>query len=131
MATTRPNPVLWLYYQYGGKLPETYRGWVLHDATCRTWLARVVLRGLVQIVPIAAVLFTVFLYFGGAWAPAMGAGILGLLVVVRITLTSSVESVDGRLVTYGFPPGHASAVRAREDEAAAARYRATWRRTEE
>lgn len=126
----RPNPALWLYYQFGGKLPDVYRDWVLHDATCRSWLARVLLRGLLQVLPIAAALFGAFLLVGGAWGPALGAGLLGLLVVARIVLTSSVESVDGRLVEYGFPPGHGSAVRAREDEAAAERYRATWRRPE-
>lgn len=131
MATKRPNPLLWLYYQYGGKLSETYREWVLRDATCKTWLLRVVVRGLVQIAPIAAALLILFALSGGPWPPALGAGLLGLLVVIRISLTSSVESVDGRLARHGYPPGYGSAVRNQKDEAAAARYRAVWRRTEE
>lgn len=124
----RPNPALWLYYQYGGKLPDAYRDWVLHDATCSTWLLRVVVRGLVQVLPFAGILLGALVFFGGALVPALGAGLLGVLVVVRIALTSSVESVDGRLVAYGFPAGHGSAVRARQSEEAAELYRATWRR---
>lgn len=122
-AVKRPNPALWLYYQYEGKLPETYRDWVLHDATCTTWLLRVVLRGLVQILPFVAILLGMLIHFGGALVPALGAGLLGVLVVVRTALTSSVESVDGRLAAYGFP-----AVRARQTAEAAERYRPTWRR---
>ena len=124
----RPNPALWLYYQYGGTLPAAYRDWVLHDATCRTWLLRVVVRGIVQVLPFAALLLGLLVAFGGALAPALGAGLLGVLVVVRIALTSSVESVDGRLVACGFPAGHGAAVRARRSEEAAELYRATWRR---
>lgn len=46
--------MLWLCYQNGGTLPAAYREWVLHDGTCRTWLLRVVLRGLVQFAPVLA-----------------------------------------------------------------------------
>ncbi|MEB3369953.1 DUF5313 family protein [Saccharopolyspora mangrovi] len=52
----RPGPLRWVFHQYGGRLPERYRDWVLHDATCRTWVLRVLVRGLLQIAPIGVVL---------------------------------------------------------------------------
>jgi hypothetical protein len=131
MAARRPNPVRWLYYQFGGRLPERYRDWVLHDGTCRTWLLRVFVRGLVVVTPIAAGLFTILLLVGHSWPLATGSVVLGLLVNIRYTLSYSVESVDGRLARHGFPPGHASAVRRQAYEIAhadeAARYRAAYR----
>ncbi|MGP4016974.1 DUF5313 family protein [Saccharopolyspora sp. 5N708] len=127
MSGKRPNPVRWLYYQYGGTLPQRYREWVLHDATCKTWVLRVLLRCLIQILPLGAVLFVGLGVLGGSWPIAAGALLLGILVVVRIVLTSSVDSVDARLVRYGYPPGHGSAVRRQRDAEAAERYRAIWR----
>lgn len=127
VAIDRPNPLLWLYYQYGGTLPERYRDWVLHDATCRTWVLRVCVRGMLFIAPLAAVLLIALYWMSGSWALALGPVLLGLLVVLRIVLTSSVESVDARLNRHGFPPGHGSAVRGRMDEQAAERYRAIYR----
>ncbi|GAA0535878.1 hypothetical protein GCM10011581_24580 [Saccharopolyspora subtropica] len=127
MPGKRPNPVMWLYYQFGGTLPERHREWVLHDGTCRTWLLRVLLRGLLQIAPLAAVVFVGLGVFGGSWPIAAGALLLGLLVVARIVLTSAVDNVDARLVRHGYPPGHGSAVRRQRDAEAAERYRAVWR----
>jgi Family of unknown function (DUF5313) len=131
MAIRRPNPLWWVYYQYGGRLPERYREWVLHDGTCRTWLARVVVRGLVMVAPVVAALFLVFGLLSGSWYLALGAVVLGVLVSVRYALSYSVESVDSRLARHGYPLGHGTATRqaAHEQEAAAsaARYRAAWR----
>ena len=112
MARKRPNPVLWLYYQYGGTLPARYRDWVLHDGTCRTWWLRVVLRGLVQLAPVMAVLvFILRGLLGGPWPLVGGSILLGVLVYLRFTLTVSVESTDSRLVRHGYPAGYAAHVR--------------------
>ncbi|RKT87966.1 DUF5313 family protein [Saccharopolyspora antimicrobica] len=131
MPVKRPGPARWLYYQLGGRLPEQYRDWVLHDATCRTWVLRVLVRGLIQIAPLGALLFVALGVLGGAWPIAAGALLLGLLVVARIVLTNSVDSVNSRLVGYGFPPGHGSAVRRQRDADAAERYKAVWRQPPE
>ncbi|MEU5844974.1 DUF5313 family protein [Saccharopolyspora shandongensis] len=127
MPVKRPNPGWWLYYQFGGRLPERYREWVLRDATCKSWVLRVLIRGLLQIAPLGAVLFVGFGVLGGSWPIAGGALLLGVLVVARIVLTSAVDNVDARLVRYGYPPGHGSAVRRQRDADAAERYRAVWR----
>lgn len=128
---TRPNPVLWLYFQYGGRLPARYREWVLHDATCRTWLVRVFVRTLVLLAPAFAVVLFVLVRIGGQWPIALGAILLGVLVSLRFALANAMESVDARLVRYGYPPGHASALRRRADAGSQddedARYRDRWR----
>ncbi|GAB3445301.1 DUF5313 family protein [Actinophytocola sediminis] len=130
----RPNPLLWLYYQFGGRLPAGYRDWVLHDATSRTWLVRALVRVLVQLAPIFAVLLVVLAGVGGSWPIALGSILLGVLVSLRFALANAMESVDARLAKYGFPPGHASALRRLADAAAhadeAKRYQAKWRPAE-
>jgi hypothetical protein len=135
MVVTRPNPFLWVYYQYGGRLPTRYRQWVLHDGTCRTWLLRMVVRGLVMVAPVAAVLFLGFLWFGHSLPLAAGSIVLGVLVSLRYSLSYSVESVDRRLSRHGYPREHGSAVRAQAYDAAhadeAERYRAIYRPTDE
>lgn len=123
----RPNPVRWLYYQYGGRIPDHYRDWVLHDATCRTWLVRVLLRTFVWLAPAFAVLLAVLVTVGGSWPIALGSILLGVLVSLRFAVANAAESVDARLVKYGFPPGHGSAVRARQDAAEEREYRERWR----
>lgn len=127
----RPNPLRWLYYQYGGKLPGAYREWVLHDATCRSWLVRALVRGLIQIAPPAIVLLLGLGFLGGSWPIALGALLLGVLVIVRIALTGAVDSIDARLTRYGYPPRHGSDMRRQAKAIDAERYRAIWQRPEE
>ena len=56
-ALRRPDPVRWLWYALGGRLPRRYSPWVLHDTTTRTWVLRHMARAFVQMmVPIGAVL---------------------------------------------------------------------------
>ncbi len=131
---TRPDPFRWLLFQYGVRLPPRYRDWILHDATCPTWLPRVLLRTLVQLAPAFAVVLVVLLQFDGGWGIALGAVLLGVLVSLRLTLANAAESVDGRLVRYGFPPGHGTALRRQAAVAGQAdedqRYRDRWQRPE-
>lgn len=112
MTRKRPNPVLWLYYQYGGRLPATYRDWVLHDSTTRTWLLRVVLRALLRLAPIMAGLALILRgWLGGPWALVLGSILLGVLVYLRFALTIAADSVDSRLTRYGYPTGYGTTVR--------------------
>ena len=127
----RPNPLLWVYYVYGGRLPQRYRAWVLHDGTCRTWLLRALARGLVQIAPIDIALFAAFLAFHISWLLAAGAVLLGVLVSIRYAFSYAVENVDTRLARHGYPAGYGSATRERADRARRTdeqeRYRAAYR----
>ena len=132
MAVKRPNPVLWLYFVYGGRLPDRYRDWVLHIATTPTWLVRAFGRGLTQLAPILLALLAAMVVFGGSWPIALGSTLLGFLVALRIILAFAQDNVDARLVQHGFPPGHGTKLRrarhAAEEAAKAARYRETWGR---
>lgn len=62
MATdiVRPDPFGWVRYAFGAGLPERNRAWVLHDVTARTWFLRHLARGVVQIVPVAVLLYVLF-----------------------------------------------------------------------
>lgn len=127
---TRPNPAWWLWYQYGGRLPARYRDWVLHDATCRSWLARALLRTFVVLAPGFVGLLLLLGLAGRNWPIALGSVLLGVLVSLRFAVANAMESVDARLAKYGFPPGHASATRRAKDAAKhadeAERYRHKW-----
>jgi hypothetical protein len=112
MAPERPNPYQWIRYAFGGRLPDRYRDWVLHDATSRTWLLRHAARLVVQALPIIVVLFVVFgLLPGELWVVSVGLGI-GLLVGLAFGLTVAPESVEARLVKHGYPADFGKDIRA-------------------
>lgn len=48
---------------HGGRLPGRHRERVAHDVSCRTWLLRVFVRGLVINAAVMAVLFALLLVF--------------------------------------------------------------------
>jgi hypothetical protein len=106
MDTTRPNPFQWVRYAYGGRLPDRYHDWVLHDATDRGWLWRYGLSVVTQTLPWLAVVFvvlTVFTPMPAGWVVAAMA--IALVMSLYFTLTSADEFVEARLVKHGFPPG--------------------------
>lgn len=85
---------------------------MLHDATCRTWLLRVVLRGLMRVAPVMVGLALILRGVrGGPWPLVLGSILLGVLVYLRFVLTLAVDGVDSRLVRYGYPSAHSTAVR--------------------
>jgi hypothetical protein len=128
MAVKRPNPALWLWYAVGGKLPDRYKEWVLHDATVPTWLARHVIRRLVFMLPILVILYVVLAVMLD-FAPTivlLGLG-LGVYAGVYYSLIFSTHSVDSRVTRHGFPDQYASEVRQAVKAAEKARYNTTWR----
>ncbi len=132
MAVKRPNPLLWLWYAFGGKLPDTYREWVLHDATTPTWLLRHVIRRLVFMAPILALLYlflAVMLDFDTTIVLlALG---LGIYAGIYYSLIFSTHSVDSRVTRHGYPDEYASQVRKAmkqaEHETKQNRYQNRWR----
>jgi hypothetical protein len=131
----RPGPLAWLWYALGGRLPERYGPWVLHDTTTRTWALRHVLRSGVQLaVPIGLVLWLVP---GEFWIRGMAA-LGGVLLALFFSLAYMPETTESRVKRAGYPAGTATAARdraAREREvregerrrAAAARRAARYR----
>ncbi len=111
-AVHRPGPLWWLWYALGGRLPARHRGWVLHDTTARTWVARHMARAFVQLmVPIGLVLL---LLPGEFWIRGMAA-LGGLLLGMFYSVAYMPEATEHRVKQAGYPVGTATAVR---DEAA-------------
>ncbi len=128
MGVRRPDPARWLWYAYGGSLPERYAPWVLHDTTCRTWALRHVVRAMVQIAPI--VIAIIVFVPGPLWLRvmcALGGSIMGLI----FSISYAHETAEHRLVKAGYPRGTGPARRAErtadKDAAAAERYAARYR----
>ena len=106
----RPAPHRWLWYAFGGGLPERTRGWVLHDTTTRTWALRHALRILVQLaIPIALLL--AFLPAGWGLRLACAGG--GVALALFYSIAYMPEAVENRVVKAGYPVGTATRYRNR------------------
>lgn len=106
MTLQRPNPLQWLRYSFGGRLPDRYREWVLHDTTSRTWLWRFVVRIAVEALPwlvVGYLTLTLFTPIPPGWVIASLA--LALAFSLYFTVTSADELTEARLVKHGFPAG--------------------------
>ncbi|MFC4004709.1 DUF5313 family protein [Prauserella oleivorans] len=127
MASTRPNPIQWLWYSVGGRLPERLAPWVLRDATSRAWRWRLAARSSVVVLPLAAV----WLLLPGPIGLRLALSLMALLVGYFYSQAYGDESVELRVAKHGYEYGVARAMRrAAEDEAdaeARARYNARYR----
>ena len=125
----RPNPVLWLWYAVGGKLPARLAPWVLHDVTARTWVLRHAARGAVLLAPIAVAC----LLLPGPIGLRLAMMLLVAIVGVYFSLSYVEEGAELRAVKHGYEHGIARATRdARyepKEAAERARYAANFRRT--
>ncbi len=102
----RPNPVLWIWYAYGGRLPQRHSEWVLHDVSARTWMVRHALRSLVQLSP--GLLF--LLMPGPLWIKAM-ALLGGVILGLWYSLAYAEFTVEHRAHKQGYPLGTARRMR--------------------
>lgn len=125
----RPNPALWIWYAFGGKLPDRHAAWVLHDVTARTWMLRHLLRSLVQVSP--GLLF--LLAPGPLWIKAM-ALLGGTIMALWFSAAYAEHTCEYRLAKHGYALGTGQATRkaAREamDPERRARYNAIYRNGE-
>jgi len=108
----RPNPVQWTRYTFGGRLPDRYRDWVLHDTTSRHWLWRFAVRVLVETLPWLALGFLVLVLFTPVPVGFVLAALaLALVTSLFFTVTSADELTEARLVKHGFRAGTGKRVR--------------------
>jgi Family of unknown function (DUF5313) len=92
----------------GGRLPLRYSQWVLHDVTTRWWRLRALFRSLVQILPVAALIYV--LLPTEPWVRLMAcAG--GVFVGMIYALAYLDESSESRALKAGFLRGTAQQVR--------------------
>ncbi|MGW5055620.1 DUF5313 family protein [Actinokineospora sp. NPDC004072] len=123
----RPNPLQWLWYSVGGRLPDRLREWVLHDVTSRTWVLRHAARATVLIAPIVVACLLV------PGPLAIRLGMVGLAVIIGYYFSFSYlhESAEMRAARHGYPYGTAADIRksrnAEADAAAQAAYDAAYR----
>jgi hypothetical protein len=126
----RPDPLHWLLYAFGRKLPPRYRTWVLHDLTAGTWVVRQLIRSLVQVLPFAVAL--ALLLPGEPWVritAVLGGSAVGMIYAAAFVH----ETTESRAAKAGYPRGYIVEVRneAHADERAAAqrRYEQRYRNT--
>lgn len=104
----RPDPVRWVWYALGGRLPPAYRPWLLHDLTCRTWPLRHLARLGVQLLPVAVLLLLVIP--GPLWVRLMGVG-GGTVVGLVYAFAYIYEATEQRASKAGFAHGTLARVR--------------------
>lgn len=121
----RPDPARWVWYSFGGRLPDRHREWVLHDLTTRTWWLRHVLRALVQLSPVALLLLIVL---GPGWITYL-ALLAGLILALIYSVAYIEETAEHRLSKHGYPPGTGLRIRRERSSHAADQehYRAVYR----
>ena len=123
----RPNPLQWLWYAVGGRLPERLVPWVLHDVTARTWVLRHAARSVVVLAPIAAAC----LLLPGPLGLRLAMVLLVAIVGVYFSLSYVDESCELRAAKHGHRHGIARATRdarnEKAEEVARARYAAQFR----
>lgn len=120
--TARPNPIQWLWYAVGGRLPASLHTWVLADVTARTWVWRHVARMSVVVVPLAATCLLV----PGPIGLRLAMALLLVIVGAYFSLSYVEESCDMRAVRHGHAPGTAKAIRNARTEHARAAMRARY-----
>ena len=101
---TRPNPLLWIWYTFSGRLGPRYREWVLNDVTCRTHWLRQTVRAVVQIAVPAAVV-SVVLTSLGMGVVVVGGVACGALLGLWYCLAYIDQTGDRRLVKNGYEAG--------------------------
>ncbi|HEX2298523.1 MAG TPA: DUF5313 family protein [Pseudonocardiaceae bacterium] len=114
MALPRPNILQWVWYAYGGGLPEHLREWVLHDLTCRTWVLRHLARTLTQWVP-----SLLLMLLPGPLSLRLSLPVLVLLGALYVSVSYIEETTEHRLAKHGFPLGMAKEMRRARTETAA------------
>jgi hypothetical protein len=101
---TRPNPLQWIWYTFGGGLGPRYSGWVLHDVTARTRWLRQTVRAVVQVMLPAAVVSGVLSVLGFGWI-IFGGVACGALLGLWYSLAYIDQTGDRRLVKHGYESG--------------------------
>lgn len=118
---TRPGLLRWIWFAFGGGLPERHNSWVLHDATSYTWVLRHIARALVQLaIPVALALLLIPASMPIRVLTVITAGGPSVLLMT-LNITSMSEH---RLIKAGYPPTIAEQFRAKRavDAQASANY---------
>ncbi len=99
-ASPRPPALLWLRYALGGRLPERFDGWVLHDLTGRDWR----LREAGRIMLFAVIPIVVLLLLPGPLEIRIFAALFVVLGPAFVGFAYGDELRDRRLRQHGLLP---------------------------
>jgi hypothetical protein len=125
VARTRPNPLQWLWYAFGGGLPPALAPWVLADTTRRTWIVRHLARAVVQMLPLVAVcLLAVPVPLSYRLSAAFG----GLMIGLMFSMAFMTETIEHRARKAGYPPGTAARLRDERQQRESAERHSPYRR---
>ncbi len=102
----RPGPFRWLWYAFGGRLPERCREWVLNDLTCRSWVFRHLARVLAQ-----QPVWLLVLLLPLTWDVRWWAFALATSLSIFLSLLFTEDASERRVVKHGYPAGLARAIR--------------------
>ena len=100
MRADRPSPLRWLWYAVGGRLPDSYREWVLYDLTSPAWVFRHLARAGVQHTVWLLLLLLPIPLTLRLWMIAVG-----ISVGVVFSLSFMEDASERRLIKHGFPAG--------------------------
>ena len=121
----RPNPLQWLRYVYTGNLPERNRAWVLHDATCSTWVLRHLARYVALVTPIVG---AVLVFLPAPLYLRILSCVVAFLTMMLFYAGYTFDAIERRVEKAGYPGGTAGRLREQRagdaQRAAAARNRA-------
>ncbi|MBF6214118.1 DUF5313 family protein [Nocardia puris] len=118
MTRRRPNPIEWIGYVFGRRLPDSLRDWVRNDLTGKHAFARHIVRGLLPFTP----LFAIFLLFPGElWLRASMVLLAVLLALFYIVAYMPMNRAH-RLTAHGFPADLENEEKARRRAAERERY---------
>jgi Family of unknown function (DUF5313) len=92
----------------GGGLPARHRHWVLHDVTTKRWRWRALFRSVIQVLPVAVLLYAFLPTL--PWVRLMAIG-GGLLVGMIYAVAYLEESTEHRALKAGFTRGTAGRIR--------------------
>ncbi|MBL1078518.1 DUF5313 family protein [Nocardia sp. 2] len=120
----RPNPLQWLGYACGGRLPDSMREWVRNDLTGNWAVPRHIVRGLVPLTPI----FALFLLFPGELWLRGSMILLAVLLAVFYIVAYMPMNRGYRLAKHGFPQDLENPARASRRAAERAAYEARYQR---
>ena len=96
----RPSFRHFVWYCYGGSLPEENHTWVLHDVTCSTWVLRHFARWTMIILP----LFVLYMIFMPATLGIrVYTGVTYALGIYVLSLVFIMIDTDRRAVRAGYP----------------------------
>ena len=124
MPRSRPNPLQWVWYAYGGGLPRSLAPWVLADITRRTWIWRHVSRAVVQMLPVVVACLLVPVPLSYRLSAALG----GLLIGGVFSMAFMTETIEHRAMKAGYPAGTAARLREERQERERAERQSPYRR---